>query len=89
MAGSFRVHLFDDPGVEIMPESNGCTCSNHNEKTIVNGCQCFHLGTKLGSRETVWGLILTVLVTLGTHVVISEGIVVEIVIGIVTGGTQG
>ena len=31
MADSLQVHLFDDPSVEILPESNGCMCLNHSK----------------------------------------------------------
>ena len=29
VGGSFQVHLFDDPGMEMMPECSGCMCLNH------------------------------------------------------------
>ncbi len=28
---SFQVHVFDDPEVEMMLESGGCMCYNHNK----------------------------------------------------------
>ena len=29
MGDSFQVHVFDDPGMEMMPECSGCMCYNH------------------------------------------------------------
>ena len=29
MGYCFQVHVFGDPGVEMMPESSGCMCYNH------------------------------------------------------------
>ena len=31
VGGSFQVHLFDDPEMEMMPECSGCMCLNHNK----------------------------------------------------------
>ena len=31
VGGSFQVHLFDDPGMEMMPECSGCMCLNHSK----------------------------------------------------------
>ena len=31
MGDSFQVHLFDDPGMEMMPECMGRMCLNHNK----------------------------------------------------------
>ena len=28
---SFQVHVFGDPGMEMMPECNGCMCYNHSK----------------------------------------------------------
>ena len=32
MGDSFQVHVFSDPGMEMMPECSGCMCLNHNKK---------------------------------------------------------
>ena len=29
MGDSFQVHVFGDPGMEMMPECSGCMCLNH------------------------------------------------------------
>ena len=31
MGDGFQVHVFDDPEVEMLPESGGCMCYNHNK----------------------------------------------------------
>ena len=31
MGDCFQVHVFGDPGIEMMPESIGCMCYNHNK----------------------------------------------------------
>ena len=31
MGDSFQVHVFGDPGMEMMPECSGCMCLNHNK----------------------------------------------------------
>ena len=31
MGGCFPVHVFGDPGVEMMPECRGCMCYNHSK----------------------------------------------------------
>ena len=28
---SFQVHVFDDPGLEMLPECGGCMCYNHSK----------------------------------------------------------
>ena len=32
MSDSFQVHVFGDPGMEMMPECNGCMCYKHSKK---------------------------------------------------------
>ena len=31
MGDSFQVHVFGDPGMEMMPECSGCMCLNHGK----------------------------------------------------------
>ena len=31
MGGGFQVHLFSDPGMEMMTECSGCMCLNHSK----------------------------------------------------------
>ena len=31
MGDSFQVHVFGDPGMEMMPECSGCMCYNHGK----------------------------------------------------------
>ena len=35
MGDSFQVHVFGDPGMEMMPECNGCVCYKHNKNNDV------------------------------------------------------
>ena len=38
MGDSFQVHVFGDPGMEMMPECSGCMCLNHSKFFLfVNG----------------------------------------------------
>ena len=30
---SFQVHVFGDPGMEMMPECSGCMCLNHHKNS--------------------------------------------------------
>ena len=30
----FQVHAFSDPGMEMMPECNGCMCYNHSKNNV-------------------------------------------------------
>ena len=34
MGDCFQVHVFGDPGVEMMPESSGCMCYNHCKNNV-------------------------------------------------------
>jgi hypothetical protein len=31
MGDSFQVHVFGDPGMEMMPDCGGCMCLNHSK----------------------------------------------------------
>jgi len=62
MGDCFQVHIFGDPGMEMMPESGGCMCYNHSKTEVFEWFHVFHLFTKLVSRGMVLG---TFLVTFG------------------------
>ena len=71
MADSFQVHLFDDPGVEMLPESSGCCAetiaSNYLNRCCVMSLMFFLLFfIMLVSRGGFRLSCLSVLVTLGT-----------------------
>ena len=34
MGDRFQVHVFSDPGMEMMPECNGCMCYNHSKNNV-------------------------------------------------------
>ena len=59
MGDSFQVHLFGDPGMEMMPECRGWMCLNHG---ITNGFLRISLLSPIqrsGVGEVVLGVILT------------------------------
>ena len=58
LADSFRVHLFYDLGVEMLPESGGCMCYNHRNSFGCWMVSFFHLFTNWVSWGRVWGVIL-------------------------------
>ena len=35
MGDGFQVHVFSDPGMEMMPECSGCMCYKHSKKYVV------------------------------------------------------
>ena len=49
MGDSFQVHVFDDPGLEMLPECGGCMCYNHSKTEVFEWFHCFHLFTDLVS----------------------------------------
>ena len=74
MRDSVQVHVFGDPGMEMMPESGGCMCYKHNKKIVLERFHFFHLFTILVSGGKVLGIILTPFGDLGGTVLIIEGI---------------
>ena len=76
MADSLQVHLFDDPKVEILPESNCCVCLNHGNKNAgVREVSLFphiHELTVLRARGLIFGVFS--LLYLGDTFMIFEGI---------------
>ena len=58
MGDSFQVHVFDDPGLEMLPECGGCMCYNHSKTVVFEWFHCFHLFTDLVSCGMVLGHIL-------------------------------
>ena len=58
MGGSFQVHVFSDPGMEMMLECSGCMCLNHRENCGFREIPLFQLFMNLVSRGKVFGVIL-------------------------------
>ena len=49
MGDRFQVHVFGDPGMEMMPECNGCMCYNPNKRMCFERFHFFYLFTDLVS----------------------------------------
>ena len=49
LGDSFQVHVFGDPGMEMMPECNGCMCYNHVKTMCFEWFRFFYLFTDLVS----------------------------------------
>ena len=49
MGDSFQVHVFGDPGMEMMPECSGCMCYKHNKDDVVCMISLVHLFMNLVS----------------------------------------
>ena len=58
VADSFHVHLFDDVGVDILPECSGCMCLKHNKNCGFREIPLFQVFINLVSRGEVLGVIL-------------------------------
>ena len=58
MGDSFQVHVFGDPGMEMMPECSGCMCLNHHKKHGCRGIYFLHLFMNLVSWGEILGVIL-------------------------------
>jgi len=43
MGDSFQVHVFGDPGMEMMPECSGCMCYNHGKNNGYRDIPLFEL----------------------------------------------
>ena len=63
MEHGFQVHVFGDPGMEMMPEGGVCMCCGHSKN---NGYRDISLFTNLLSRGMVLGTILVYFGDLGT-----------------------
>ena len=70
----FQIDVFDDPGVEMLPEAGGCMCYNNHKHRVF---EWFHVSTdsqilcpQEGFGVSCWG----VLVTLETFLVNFKGI---------------
>ena len=55
---SFQVHLFGDPGMEMMPEFRGRMCLNHNEYYGFRRIPLLSPIQRFGVGEVVLGVIL-------------------------------
>ena len=60
---SFQVHVFGDPGMEMMPECSVCMCCEHSKNNCYRDISLF---TNLLSRGMVLGTILVYFGDLGT-----------------------
>ena len=43
MGDSFQVHVFSDPGMEMMSECDGCMCYNHSKNNGFSDISLFPL----------------------------------------------
>jgi len=71
---SFQVHVFVDPGLEMMPECSGCMCYKHNKTEFF---EWFHFSTYSLSWCPEGGFEVTflcLLVTLGALFLINGGL---------------
>ena len=57
MGDSFQVHVFGDPGMEMMLECSGCMCLNHCKTNVCLIVAFVHLFTDLVSSGKVLGII--------------------------------
>ena len=80
MGDGFQVHVFGDPGMEMMPECSGCMCYNHCKNCGFREVSLFLLFHEFGVPGDGFRWLL---VTLRTYLLILEGIVIEIVGAIV------
>ena len=59
MGDSFQVHLFGDPGMEMMPECRGWMCLNRGKTVGFGRVSVLSLIQRFGVGEVVLGVILT------------------------------
>ena len=50
MGNRVQVHVFGDPGTEMMPDCGGCMCYKHTKKRCFCMISFFHLFTDWASR---------------------------------------
>jgi len=55
MGDGFQVHVFGDPGMEMMPECSGCMCYIHSKNNGFGEISLFHFFTKSVSLGMVLG----------------------------------
>jgi len=53
----FQVHVFGDPGMEVMPECSVCMCYKHHKTHVLERFHVSYLFTNLVSRGRVLGHI--------------------------------
>ena len=58
MGGSFQVHVFSDPGMEMMLESDGWMCKTTVKTVVLEWLHFFHLFSKLMSGGMILGVVL-------------------------------
>ena len=58
MGDSFQVHVFIDPGMDMMPECSGCMCLNCSRTVVLERFHLFHLFMNLVLHGKVLGVIL-------------------------------
>ena len=59
LGGSFQVHVFSDPGMEMMPECIGWMCYNHDKNCVCLVIHFFYLFSKFVPGGMILGVILT------------------------------
>ena len=76
MGDSLKVHVFDDPGVEMLPDSAGCLCYKHCKNCVFFYTDFTFCTYSLiwcpegGSWVSFWNLLVTV----GTLFMVFEGL---------------
>ena len=58
MGDCFQVHVFGDPGMEMMPECSCCMCYKQSKNNGFREISLFHFFTKMVSRGMVLGAFL-------------------------------
>ena len=74
MGDCFQVHVFNDPGMEMMLDSDGWMCYHHTKTVVFEWFHFFHLFSKLMSGGMILGVILVSFSDLGLTFFIFEGL---------------
>ena len=65
MGDGFQVHVFSDPGMEMMLESGGCMCYKHSKNNGFSDISFFPLFQEISVSRGVLGVILVAFGGLG------------------------
>ena len=67
MGDRVQVHVFGDPGTEMMPDCSGCMCLNHCKYCVCLMISLFTLFQLIGVPGVVLGVILVTFGDPGEH----------------------
>ena len=75
MGDSFQVHVFGDPGMEMMPECNGCMCYKQKKQKLMflNDFTFLTYSLIWWPEGRIWMIFWCLLVTLGSLFLICKG----------------